>query len=760
MYGFHKVPHLQQGGLISDSPDADSWEFSNENFQRGQPDLLHFIRRKKAHRDSVSAEVDVDGEADENNDDGPEQEVEVVSANDSSQKQQAATPASVNSSRQRVSRTPPVNLARILKEIQVIRDHQLTISSDIKRLQQENQSLWMQAADTDERSKKQQETIDKILRFLATVFSSDIRQSEIHLPLRRLISHDGGDRVFSADVDSSSSSSIKGKGHSGMNAVGRGKSRASYQNSPFNHQQQQQQQQSQEQQQQQQQRKSQYQAMLNGKGDIQFTKSRSVLSTPRTQSIFEEMDFPDSTSSEIQLPAGKRMRTEAGARHPARIFEMSPGATPSIETAASPKTASGGSLQRKVSAAKMSSSAEASASQPASSWAENATRQMPLVAPVSNSASSSALVPSSPTGSMLSRLGSHSKSLDRLNQDSDAINHSLEALLRLFSPASIESAAAADYFSAHGSGQDAGSASNASVGGIGGQNASGDLAAGGLTAADLSNEDSLLQLLSSEEFSNLAMSLANTTSAAANPNNSNNANVMSALGADGSIAHRPGLADPFGYTGNQQTPAPTLAGAADIFDTMSTGSPASSNNGNYNAQLLLEAIKSLTPEQQQSMLNYYRLTGQLNHMPLLTAGDAGSITNVDSPEAVNTTPFLEFVDPNAEPALGALGSEEPVAETIGAHVSDATNADYDILFKDVLDASNNSSSGDAINASAVLLPSSSSASASVAASGLDISGIDPSIAASLFQTAPILTSVAQSPSAAADFKTGDHVGQK
>ncbi|KAI9479375.1 hypothetical protein BX667DRAFT_467645, partial [Coemansia mojavensis] len=52
MYGFHKVPHLQQGGLIADGPEAESWEFNNENFQRGQPDLLHFIRRKKGSRDS------------------------------------------------------------------------------------------------------------------------------------------------------------------------------------------------------------------------------------------------------------------------------------------------------------------------------------------------------------------------------------------------------------------------------------------------------------------------------------------------------------------------------------------------------------------------------------------------------------------------------------------------------------------------------------------------------------------------------------
>ncbi|KAJ2862456.1 hypothetical protein FB639_005386 [Coemansia asiatica] len=360
---------------------------------------------------------------------------------------------------------------------------------------------------------------------------------------------------------------------------------------------------------------------------------------------------------------------------------------------------------------------------------------------------------------MLSRLSSYSNSVDRLSQNSDAINHNLEALMRLFSPANTDNAAAADYLSASGGGgSDVGSASNGNVGGVANQNmGSSDLVAGGLTAADLSNEDSLMQLLSSEEFSNIAMSLINSASSAANPNNnssnnsnSNSNNFIPALGADGgSNMVRSDLIDPFCYADNQQTAVPAaIAGAPDIFGIMPTGSPASNNHGNYNAQLLLDAIKSLTPEQQQNMLNYYRLTGQLNHMPLLTAGDTGNITHIDSPEAVNTTPFLEFVDPNAEPALGGFGSDEPNAESIGAQISaDVTNADYDMLFKDALDTS---------SSSALIPPS------SIAVSGIDIPGIDPNLAATLFQTTPILTSVAQSASStfATDPKTGDQAGRK
>ncbi len=47
MYGFHKVPHLQQGALLSDA-HMEQWEFSNPYFQKNQPDLLHLVSRKKA----------------------------------------------------------------------------------------------------------------------------------------------------------------------------------------------------------------------------------------------------------------------------------------------------------------------------------------------------------------------------------------------------------------------------------------------------------------------------------------------------------------------------------------------------------------------------------------------------------------------------------------------------------------------------------------------------------------------------------------
>ncbi|KAI8096898.1 uncharacterized protein BX664DRAFT_257131 [Halteromyces radiatus] len=127
MYGFHKVPHLQHGVLHSDN-DSEQWEFSNPHFQRNQPDLLLLVTRKKGR------------ETDE--------------------KEQLTT-------------TNNIDLHHILEEIQVIKQHQMNISSQLKNIQNDNSVLWQETISARERHQRHQETIDKILRFLASVFSND-----------------------------------------------------------------------------------------------------------------------------------------------------------------------------------------------------------------------------------------------------------------------------------------------------------------------------------------------------------------------------------------------------------------------------------------------------------------------------------------------------------------------------------------------------------------------------------------------------------
>ncbi|GAA5831959.1 hypothetical protein JCM11251_002763 [Rhodosporidiobolus azoricus] len=130
MYGFHKVPHLQQGVLKKDTnEETDLLEFSNPNFARAQPDLLCLIRRQKAKPGGEGAAAGENGALD---------------------------------------------IPSLLTDLAAIRKHQTAISADLKDLQERNNALWQEAIASREKHKKQEETINKILRFLAGVFGGQV----------------------------------------------------------------------------------------------------------------------------------------------------------------------------------------------------------------------------------------------------------------------------------------------------------------------------------------------------------------------------------------------------------------------------------------------------------------------------------------------------------------------------------------------------------------------------------------------------------
>lgn len=143
MYGFHKVPHLQQGVLETDS-DSERWEFSNPHFQRNQPDLLLLVTRKK----------------------GPNTDEKEISN---------------------------IDLQHILEEIQSIKKHQMNISTQLQSIQRDNQVLWQETVSARERHLRHQETIDKILRFLASVFSNGEKRPAISRKRRFLLGPADGD---------------------------------------------------------------------------------------------------------------------------------------------------------------------------------------------------------------------------------------------------------------------------------------------------------------------------------------------------------------------------------------------------------------------------------------------------------------------------------------------------------------------------------------------------------------------------------------
>ncbi|KAI0373042.1 hypothetical protein BV20DRAFT_923110, partial [Pilatotrama ljubarskyi] len=141
MYGFHKIPHLQQGVLKSDT-DTEPWHFEHPNFHRGQPDLLCLIQRKKqpSHNSEDAAALDV---------------------NDP------------NAATNGLTSVPPGHLLDVnslVNGIAAIKRHQQAISADLSTLKQSNDALWKEAVAARQRHAKHQDTINRILKFLAGVF--------------------------------------------------------------------------------------------------------------------------------------------------------------------------------------------------------------------------------------------------------------------------------------------------------------------------------------------------------------------------------------------------------------------------------------------------------------------------------------------------------------------------------------------------------------------------------------------------------------
>ncbi|KAG2157021.1 hypothetical protein DEU56DRAFT_750230 [Suillus clintonianus] len=156
MYGFHKIPHLQQGVLRSDS-DTEFWNFEHPHFLRGQPDMLCLIQRKKQTATSAS-------------------DIAAAVAEVPNRDMSAAAPAGALTPGQLM------DMNSIVNGIQAIKRHQAAISADLNDLKSSNQHLWQEAIAARERHKKHQDTINRILKFLAGVFGhadNPIRKDDI-----------------------------------------------------------------------------------------------------------------------------------------------------------------------------------------------------------------------------------------------------------------------------------------------------------------------------------------------------------------------------------------------------------------------------------------------------------------------------------------------------------------------------------------------------------------------------------------------------
>ena len=190
MYGFHKIPHLQQGVLRSGS-ETDFWNFGHANFHRGQPDLLYLIHRKKGNPQqhqqmqqqmeevaaAAAAATAAGFLADVNGNTVMGVGAQGTGANSiGGAGSPNASPTSMGTSGAGSTSMTALNNSQILdihsivQGISAIKRHQSAISSELRELKRSNEMLWQDALLAREKHQKQEDTINRIVKFLAGVF--------------------------------------------------------------------------------------------------------------------------------------------------------------------------------------------------------------------------------------------------------------------------------------------------------------------------------------------------------------------------------------------------------------------------------------------------------------------------------------------------------------------------------------------------------------------------------------------------------------
>merc|ERR1711920_126564 len=118
MYGFKKVPKLSEGTL--NAIETDQIEFANDYFIRGQPDLIHQIKRKDTKR---------------------------------------LVAKTTNGDRL-------INSSQLSELLQELSDQQKQTNRDFDQLKDENQDLYRQVGTLQKKHDKQQDTVDRLISFM------------------------------------------------------------------------------------------------------------------------------------------------------------------------------------------------------------------------------------------------------------------------------------------------------------------------------------------------------------------------------------------------------------------------------------------------------------------------------------------------------------------------------------------------------------------------------------------------------------------
>ncbi|XP_055981244.1 heat shock factor protein 1 isoform X1 [Sorex fumeus] len=126
MYGFRKVVHIEQGGLVK--PERDDTEFQHPCFLRGQEQLLENIKRKVTSVSTLKSE-------------------------DIKLRQDSVT--------------------RLLTDVQLMKGKQESMDSKLLAMKHENEALWREVASLRQKHAQQQKVVNKLIQFLISLVQSN-----------------------------------------------------------------------------------------------------------------------------------------------------------------------------------------------------------------------------------------------------------------------------------------------------------------------------------------------------------------------------------------------------------------------------------------------------------------------------------------------------------------------------------------------------------------------------------------------------------
>ncbi|XP_045716846.1 heat shock factor protein 1 isoform X1 [Phyllostomus hastatus] len=126
MYGFRKVVHIEQGGLVK--PERDDTEFQHPCFLRGQEQLLENIKRKVTSVSTLKSE-------------------DIKIHQDS--------------------------VTRLLTDVQLMKGKQESMDSKLLAMKHENEALWREVAGLRQKHAQQQKVVNKLIQFLISLVQSN-----------------------------------------------------------------------------------------------------------------------------------------------------------------------------------------------------------------------------------------------------------------------------------------------------------------------------------------------------------------------------------------------------------------------------------------------------------------------------------------------------------------------------------------------------------------------------------------------------------